>query len=92
MFLYTPNTSDSFPNTHSRKHPPTHPHRYLLLDEKLRFLDCSEGGKRPSRSILDVGIASALADAGFDEGAFEDRGGVYEWRRDRDQDDVEVVV
>ena len=52
---------------------------YLLLDEKLRFLDCSHGNKIPSRSILDVGVEEALANAGFDRDMFLMRGGVYDW-------------
>lgn len=56
---------------------------YLLLDENMCFLDCSAGGKRPGRSILDVGVNKALAEAGFDSGKFEERGGVFEWRRQR---------
>ena len=58
---------------------------YLLLDEKLRFLDCSNGGKIPSDSILDVGIEAALHQAGFDNDAFHKRGGIYDWTRVRDK-------
>jgi radical S-adenosyl methionine domain-containing protein 2 len=56
---------------------------YLLLDEELRFLDCSDGGKVPSASILEVGVEAALQQAGFDDGAFRERGGIYEWSRER---------
>ena len=56
---------------------------YLLLDEELRFLDCSGGGKVPSESILKVGVESALQQSGFDDKMFHERGGVYEWTRDR---------
>ena len=55
---------------------------YLLLDEDMKFLDCSGGGKVPGRSILDVGV-EALSDAGFDHRMFHERGGVFEWRRPR---------
>ena len=51
---------------------------YLLLDEDLRFLDCSDGGKVPSQSILDVGVQTALTQAGFDHVMFQHRGGIYE--------------
>lgn len=57
---------------------------YLLLDEGLRFLNCAGGGKVPSRSILEVGVEAALMEAGFDQDKFEERGGVFEWRRERD--------
>jgi len=58
---------------------------YLLLDEELRFLDCSGGGKVPGRSILEVGVDVALMDAGFDQNMFNERGGIFEWRRPRDE-------
>ena len=61
---------------------------YLLLDEAMSFLNCAGGGKTPSRSILDVGVEAALAEAGFDEEKFEERGGVFEWRRPRDKADA----
>ncbi|CAE6469507.1 unnamed protein product [Rhizoctonia solani] len=54
---------------------------YLNLDEEMRFLDCSLGGKTPGRSILDVGVALALQDAGFDNKAFIERGGIFDWSR-----------
>ncbi len=58
---------------------------YLILDERMRFLDCSGGRKQPSGSILDVGVARALAASGFDQDMFLKRGGRYEWtRKDRD--------
>ena len=56
---------------------------YLLLDEELRFLDCSENGKIPSQSILEVGVERALSQAGFDDDMFQKRGGIFEWTRDR---------
>lgn len=56
---------------------------YLLLDEELRFLDCSQGGKIPGDSILDVGVERALQQAGFDSAMFQNRGGVYDWKRER---------
>jgi len=58
---------------------------YLLLDEYMQFLDCSRGGKQPTKSILEVGVERALADAGFDETEFLHRGGVYDWSRLRQQ-------
>jgi len=33
---------------------------YLILDEEMRFLDCSKNGKTPSDSILTVGVKTAL--------------------------------
>lgn len=56
---------------------------YLLLDEELRFLDCSGGGKVPSESILQVGVERALQQSGFDLEMFQQRGGVYNWNRER---------
>ncbi len=48
---------------------------YLLLDEKLRFLDCSGGKKIPSESILDVGVEKAFEKSGFNKEQFDARGG-----------------
>jgi len=56
---------------------------YLLLDENMCFLDCSSGGKVPSESILKVGVEQALLQSGFDDSMFAERGGVYEWTRER---------
>mmetsp|Transcript_32596 Transcript_32596/g.77322 ORF Transcript_32596/g.77322 Transcript_32596/m.77322 type:complete len:352 (-) Transcript_32596:214-1269(-) len=54
---------------------------YLVLDEKLRFLNCESGEKLPSESILDVGVQKALEYSGFDARMFLERGGVYDWNR-----------
>ena len=56
---------------------------YLLLDENMAFLDCSGGGKVPSESILNVGVEKSLAQSGFDDSMFTQRGGVYDWTRER---------
>ncbi|KAG5857295.1 hypothetical protein ANANG_G00017940 [Anguilla anguilla] len=48
---------------------------YLILDEYMRFLDCREGRKDPSKSILDVGVENAIQFSGFDEKMFLKRGG-----------------
>jgi radical S-adenosyl methionine domain-containing protein 2 len=61
---------------------------YLLLDEELRFLDCSAGGKVPSESILKVGVERALEQSGFDDEMFHNRGGVFDWRRPRTQQEA----
>jgi radical S-adenosyl methionine domain-containing protein 2 len=63
---------------------------YLLLDEELRFLDCSQGGKVPSESILQVGVEKALLQSGFDADMFEKRGGVYNWARERDEKEYSI--
>lgn len=56
---------------------------YLILDQRMRFLDCTSGSKVPSQSILDVGVDAALGDAGHDAERFVARGGVYEWNKAR---------
>merc|ERR1712135_172071 len=43
---------------------------YLILDEELRFLNCTGGAKTPSESIRDVSVARALQQAGFDARMF----------------------
>lgn len=55
---------------------------YILLDERMRFLDCTTGAKIPSNSILDVGVKSALNHAGFDQKSFILRGGKFLWSKD----------
>eukprot|EP00798_Chlamydomonas_sp_ICE-L_P018772 gene18772-25308_t len=47
---------------------------YLLLDEKMRFLNCSNGSKEPTESILEVGVKQALRSSGFDLEAFLESG------------------
>lgn len=59
---------------------------YLILDEYMRFLDCTGGQKVPSASLLDVGVDHALRRSGFDERAFHERGGVYVWSKHALQD------
>ncbi|XP_016662105.1 radical S-adenosyl methionine domain-containing protein 2-like [Acyrthosiphon pisum] len=54
---------------------------YLILDEYMRFLNCRNGKKEPSASLLDVGVQHALRGSGFDEQAFLERGGVYRWSK-----------
>ncbi|XP_053701681.1 radical S-adenosyl methionine domain-containing protein 2 [Synchiropus splendidus] len=54
---------------------------YLILDEYMRFLDCREGRKDPSKSILDVGVKEAINFSGFDEKMFLKRGGKYMWSK-----------
>ncbi|XP_063764600.1 S-adenosylmethionine-dependent nucleotide dehydratase RSAD2 [Eleginops maclovinus] len=54
---------------------------YLILDEYMRFLDCREGRKDPSMSILDVGVKEAICFSGFDEKMFRERGGKYVWSK-----------
>ncbi|KAL6353666.1 hypothetical protein LRP88_12979 [Fusarium phalaenopsidis] len=50
---------------------------YLILDEYLRFLDRT--GQQPSPSIIEVGVQKALESVFWDETAFLERGGVYDW-------------
>ncbi|XP_063771528.1 S-adenosylmethionine-dependent nucleotide dehydratase RSAD2 isoform X2 [Pseudophryne corroboree] len=54
---------------------------YLILDEYMRFLDCRNNRKDPSRSILDVGVENAIKFSGFDEKMFFKRGGKYVWSK-----------
>ncbi|KAF8577317.1 hypothetical protein K439DRAFT_1649119 [Ramaria rubella] len=56
---------------------------YLLLDKELRFLNCEGGTKRPGRSVLKVGVQEALKDTGFDNSAFLDRGGIFNWTKEK---------
>lgn len=49
---------------------------YFLLDEQMRFLDCSTGGKVPSVSIFDD-LPRALAESGFAPCEFKTRDGDF---------------
>lgn len=51
------------------------------LPFQMRFLNCREGRKDPSRSILDVGVEEAIKFSGFDEETFRKRGGKYVWSK-----------
>jgi len=63
---------------------------YLILDEELRFLNCTGGKKTPSRSIRDVSVQKALQEAGFDGDMFVKRGGVYDWSKPTKPRDVDI--
>ncbi|KAL2119404.1 hypothetical protein VTJ04DRAFT_6365 [Mycothermus thermophilus] len=52
---------------------------HLILDEYLRFLDRT--GKQPSKSILEVGVEKALESVYWDEEAFVERKGIFEWTK-----------
>ncbi|KAL7930791.1 radical SAM enzyme [Trichoderma chlorosporum] len=52
---------------------------YLILDEYMRFLD--RNGQQPSKSILEVGVQQALQAVFWDEEAFVERGGLYDWNK-----------
>ncbi|KAM0472982.1 hypothetical protein ACHAPX_008344 [Trichoderma viride] len=52
---------------------------YLILDEYMRFLD--RDGKQPSKSILEVGVKDSLKAVYWDEAAFVERGGIYDWNK-----------
>jgi radical S-adenosyl methionine domain-containing protein 2 len=49
---------------------------YLLLNERMRFLSTSEGGKETD-SILDISVADAIAQCDFSSEKFMERDGEY---------------
>lgn len=55
---------------------------YLLLDEYLCFLDKGAGVEKQSSSILEVGVQKSLSEVYWDQKAFEQRGGIFEWTKD----------
>ncbi|KAI0457182.1 hypothetical protein F5B21DRAFT_521429 [Xylaria acuta] len=63
---------------------------YLILDEYLCFLDKGAGVEKQSRSILEVGVQKALSEIHFDEKAFYQRGGMYDWSKDVVEDTPET--
>lgn len=58
---------------------------YLLLDDYMRFMDKGNGVETVSESILDVPVEKALSQVEWDVEAFENRGGVFDWRREAPQ-------
>lgn len=54
---------------------------YLILDKYMRFLD--RDGREPSKSILEVGVKEALQQVTWDKQSFVERGGVYDWAREK---------
>ncbi|PVH91017.1 radical SAM enzyme [Periconia macrospinosa] len=84
-FTITDQEYQSFCQRHSRqKSFVAEPNRlmaksYLILDEYMRFLD--RNGREPSDPILEVGVQKALESVYWDEKAFKDRGGIYDWSR-----------
>ena len=50
---------------------------YLILDEKMRFLDKGDGDEIYSQSILEVGVEKALESIVYDEKEFKKRKGDY---------------
>ena len=50
---------------------------YLILDEKMRFLDKGDGDEICSQSILEVGVEKALESIVYDEKEFKKRKGDY---------------
>ena len=87
-FYITEEKFQSFVNRHSSCSPPptvedndTMRSSYLILDEEMRFLDCSGGAKEPGPSILDVGVQVAMRNCHFDDEALMRRDGIYDWTR-----------
>ena len=56
---------------------PNHCNSYVVLDERLRLLDCSTGGKLPSSMSVVEDVHAALAHIGFDDVAFRKRDGNF---------------
>ena len=50
---------------------------YIIIDEKMRFLDKGDGEETCSESILDVGVEKALENIIYDEEEFKKRKGDY---------------
>eukprot|EP01006_Ploeotia_vitrea_P039896 TRINITY_DN66386_c0_g1_i2.p1 TRINITY_DN66386_c0_g1~~TRINITY_DN66386_c0_g1_i2.p1 ORF type:complete len:344 (-),score=52.81 TRINITY_DN66386_c0_g1_i2:157-1188(-) len=96
-FVVTKDAFDNFVTRHRKAAPSlnivpedntTMKDSYLIMDEKLRFLNCTSGSKVPGKPILQVGLAVALAEAGFDQKSFTKRDGDYSdmWSRSNNKD------
>ncbi len=53
---------------------------YAMIDPLGRFFGNSGGVQSYSRPILEVGVADALVEIGFDDDKFDARGGLWDWR------------
>lgn len=87
-FLVTSQQFDEFIQRHSDRAPVAENNEnmatsYLILDEYMRFLDCTRKSKKPSQSILDEGgVQAALRESGFNSELFIRRGGEYAYHRE----------
>lgn len=54
---------------------------YLMLNEKMRFLNCQNGSRTLTDSILEVGVNNALKQAGFNTNAFLEQGDTFDWKK-----------
>ena len=54
---------------------------YLILDERMRFLDKGDGEEFFSESILDIGVEKALENIKYDEEEFQKRGGDFLFKK-----------
>lgn len=52
---------------------------YLILDEYMRFLN--KNGRKPSSSILDVGVFTAFVQVYWDQNSFIERKEIYDWSK-----------
>ncbi|QXP58379.1 viperin family antiviral radical SAM protein [Olleya sp. HaHaR_3_96] len=59
---------------------------YVMVDPAGRFFDNAEGTHNYSKTILEVGVQEALKTMNYDLEKFLDRGGVYDWSNDKNQD------
>lgn len=56
---------------------------YVMIDPMGRFFDNVEGRLQYSAPILEVGVERAFESIRWDRGRFEQRNGLYQWRRPR---------
>jgi radical S-adenosyl methionine domain-containing protein 2 len=54
---------------------------YLILDERVCFLEKGDGEEKASKSILDVGVRKAMTQVRWERSAFAERGGFYDWTK-----------
>lgn len=47
----------------------------------MRFMNCTNGAKDTTYSILDIGVKAAFDKSGFDHKMFLKRGGKYKWSK-----------
>eukprot|EP00056_Hartaetosiga_gracilis_P014515 m.1660 g.1660 ORF g.1660 m.1660 type:complete len:362 (+) comp1596_c0_seq1:41-1126(+) len=73
---------DAFINRHKARRPipednTTMKDSYLILNENLCFLNCTEGRKVPTKSLLEENVDALMDTCGFDKKSFLSRDGMY---------------
>ena len=65
---------------------------YAMVDPAGRFFTNIDGEHKYSKSILEIGSTLAIQQMNYSFSKFVGRGGIYDWRRDRADDDINITI